>query len=78
MLEFRFFLCAFSRNQKSKAFLAVASKAIVVSTVPRYVKFKKQKLEGKNFKDLNSHEYQKEAMSFTLSIAVERMENLHR
>lgn len=27
---------------------------------PRYVKLKKKQLEGNNFKDLNSHEYQEE------------------
>jgi len=56
MLDFRYFFCVrFSQSQESRAFVPVASRADVVSPAPRYAKFKKQQLEGKNFKDLNSY-----------------------
>lgn len=56
MLDFRSFfsMCIFSESGL-QGILPVASRADVVSPVPRSVEFKKQQLEGKNFKDLNSH-----------------------
>lgn len=56
MLDFRSFVYVhFLKVRSPGHFLSVASRADVVSPVPRYVEFKKQQLEGKNLKDLNSH-----------------------